>query len=226
MKNLFEAFTQDFDLDVFTKDPNYQSTGTKEVPFKTYQIINNADHEPINIIQPNIDNGPWIAGGACLRWYQDMPVGDSDIDVFCRSDVQADRIIAEIKSYGRYEVKYESENAVTIKYWNPTNSNSWVIQVIKRRYFKTAQEVIDNFDITVCQIATDGKNWILGDQFAKDCREKNLRFTQPLQPDAVKRLTKYWTYGYRPVDGLIDDIINTPTTRWSFALDEDYQNAF
>jgi hypothetical protein len=225
MKTLFEAFTQDFDLDVFTKDPNYQTTGKKEVLIKIYPTVNSADYEPVNIINPDIDKGPWIAGGACLRWYQDLPVGDSDIDVFCRSDVQADRIINEIKSYSRYEIKYESENATTIRYWS-LNNKSWIIQIIKRRYFSTAKDIIDNFDITVCQAATDGKNWVLGDNFAKDCREKNLRFSRPLQPDAVKRLTKYWTYGYRPVDGLIDEIINSPGTRWSFALDEDYQNAF
>ena len=42
MKTLFEAFTQDFDLDVFTKDPNYQTTGKKEVLIKIYPTVNSA----------------------------------------------------------------------------------------------------------------------------------------------------------------------------------------
>ena len=49
----------------------------------------------------------------------------------------------------------------------------------------------------------------------------------PLQPDALKRLVKYWTYGYRPVDGLLDAIQNNPAAKWQFGAEtEDYQNAF
>jgi hypothetical protein len=117
---------------------------------------------------------------------------------------------------------------VTLNYWTKKDySNNWTIQVITRRYFGSLQEVIDNFDITVCEIGTAGNEWIMGTSTARDIRERNLRFKMPLQPDALKRLTKYWAYGYRPVDGTLAAIQNNPNAKWQFGSEtEDYQNAF
>jgi len=100
------------------------------------------------------------------------------------------------------------------------------LKVIKRRYFNSLQEVIDNFDISVCQIGTGGNEWLLGDETARDIRERNLRMYFPLQPDAAKRLSKYWTYGYRPVKGLLSAVQNNPVAKKMFQSNEDYENAF
>ncbi len=186
------------------------------------------DQEPMNLILPH-PNGPWIAGGAALRWYQGMPVGESDIDIFCRDELQAQSIIDNIKSYGRFHTKYESENALTLEYYSKTDgihNRRWTLQIIKRRYFKSLQEVIDNFDISVCQVGTDGHQWLLGKDTARDIRERNLRMGVPLQPDAAKRLVKYWTYGYRPVDGLLEAVKTNPVGKKMFQSNEDYENAF
>jgi hypothetical protein len=66
----------------------------------------------------------------------------------------------------------------------------------------------------------------MGQFTARDIREKNLRFKHPMQADAPKRLTKYWTYGYRPVEGTIEGIQANPFTRWAYNSEEDYNNAF
>lgn len=193
-------------------------------PFK---VVHKEDHEPVSIINPNMEKGPWIAGGAVLRWYQNQPVGESDIDVFCANAKQAADVIKAVKDQGHYHVKYESENAVTLSHWSKTNpGNPWTIQVITRRHFVSMDDVLNNFDITVCQVGTAGNEYVLGKTTAKDIREKNLRFNRPLQPDALKRLVKYWTYGYRPVEGLLEAIQNNPDAVWKFELDGDYQNAF
>jgi len=193
-----------------------------------FPTVHRDDNEPVNLIWPSIEHGPWIAGGAALRWYQDQPVGDNDIDVFCANAKQAADIIDNIKSYGRYSVKFESENAVTLDYWSKENYNKrWTIQIITRRYFSSLEDVINNFDITVCEVGTAGNEWRLGPFTARDIRERNLRFKMPMQPDAMKRLVKYWAYGYRPVDGTIEAIQNNPVAKWQFGAEtEDYQNAF
>jgi len=198
----------------------------KEVRIEEYPTINRKDLEPVSIIEPDLKHGPWIAGGAPLRWYQGQPVGESDIDVFCRDVIQADELIERIKSYGRYTIKFQSENAITFDYWSKSNNDRWTIQVIRRRFFKDIQEVISSFDITVCEIGTTGTEWVLGTNTARDIREHNLRFKLPLQPDAPKRLTKYWVYGYRPVEGTLEAIQNNADTRWEYSHEEDYQNAF
>jgi len=201
--------------------------GDKEVNPVDCPTIPSYDKEVVSIIDPDLKQGPWIAGGAPLRWYQNQTVGENDIDVFCANAKQAADVIERIKSYNRFSIKFESENAVTIGYHKKGEySTTWTIQVITRRYFSSIQEVIDNFDISVCQIGTCGNEWVLGDQTAKDIREKNLRMLAPLHADAPKRLTKYWIYGYRPVPGLLDAIINNPDTRWSYSQEEDYNNAF
>lgn len=198
----------------------------KAVAIKSYETVHSKDLEPVSIIDPNLEKGPWIAGGACLRWYQDQPVGQSDIDVFCANMMQAQALITRIKSHGRFLVKYESENAITLDHNSLDYSNRWTIQIIIRRFFADINEVINSFDISVCEIGTAGFGWSVGAFTARDIREKNLRFKLPLQPDAPKRLTKYWVYGYRPVEGTLEAISNNPSTRWSFNNEEDYNNAF
>lgn len=199
----------------------------RKVTVSIFPTVHRDDLEAVSVIEPNIKNGPWIAGGACLRWYQGQPVGESDIDVFCRSKIQADQLIERIKSYGTFSVKYQSENAVTISHSNDEDyTKSWTIQIIVRRFFNSLEEVIQNFDITVCEIGTAGNEWVMGDQTAQDIREKNLRFKLPLQPDAPKRLTKYWVYGYRPIPGTVEKISDNPDSRWQFSQEEDYSNAF
>ena len=212
-----------FDIQGTSKHQNFG----KKVNCKEYPTIHKNDWEPVTLIEPDLDHGPWIAGGAALHWWQYQPVGESDIDVFCRDQIQAQQVIDRIKTYGRYHVKFESENAVTIEYnsigdWN----QHWTIQIITRRYFKSIQDVINGFDITVCEIGTTGTEWHMGQFTARDIRERNLRFKLPLQPDAPKRLTKYWVYGYRPVPGTVEQIYDNPNTRWAFSETEDYQNAF
>ena len=210
-----------------TLQSTQRSDGKKVVSCGEYPTIHIDDIEAVSIIEPDLRKGPWIAGGAALRWYQGQPVGDSDIDIFCRDARQAQAVVDRIKSFGRFQIKHESENALTITYHSPDNwGNSRTLQIITRKYFSSLQEVIDNFDITVCQIGTTGTEWVMNPFTARDIRERNLRFVDPLMPDTVKRLTKYWVYGYRPVPGTIEAIQNNPNARWAFSYEGDYDNAF
>ncbi len=198
----------------------------KSIDLIDFPCVHRDDLEPVSLISPDIETGPWIAGGAVLRWYQNQPVGENDIDVFCASPEQAEEIINDIKSYNRYSVRFQSENADTISYSSDKKTAHWTIQIIKRRYFTSLQDIIDNFDITVCQLGTAGSEFCLGSNTARDIREQNLRMNFPLQPDAAKRMIKYWTYGYRPVEGLLDAVRDNPCAKQIFTNDEDYQNAF
>lgn len=224
MSSILEKIFEDFDFEKYSVVKGINDG--KAVDIIEFPCVHSSDQEPVNLILPNLKEGPWIAGGAALRWYQDQSVGDSDIDVFCSSEEQALRIIDYIKSYGRFSIKFDSTNALTMQYWNKDNTRTWTVQIIKRRYFTSLKDVIDNFDISVCQIGTSGNDWLLGKDTARDIRERNLRMNLPLQPDAAKRLTKYWTYGYRPVDGLLDAVKNNPVGKKMFQSDEDYHNAF
>lgn len=225
MKSVLQNIFEDLDFSNYQVEVKGSNYG-KAVDIIEFPCVQREDQEPVNLILPQLKEGPWIAGGACLRWYQGQAVGDNDIDVFCASAEQAQKVIDYIKSYGRYSTKFESENATTLSYHDKAGNKYWTIQIIKRRYFTNLKDVIDNFDITVCKIGTAGNDWLLGDHTARDIRERNLRMQQPLQPDAAKRLVKYWTYGYRPVDGLLDAVKTNPNAKQHYTTDEDYQNAF
>jgi hypothetical protein len=219
LKNIFNEFVDESD--------DFQNNGVVDPKLNLYPCVYAEDQEAVSVIEPDFKQGPWIAGGAALKWYQYQPVSESDIDVFCKDAKQAQAVIDRIKSYNRYNVKHQSENAVTISYHRRDNwGQSWTIQVITRRYFPNCQSVIDSFDLTVCQVATAGTEWILGEHTARDIRERTLRFRGDLQPDAVKRLVKYWTYGYHPVEGTIELIQNNRQANWKFASDGDYENIF
>ena len=216
-------------LDIFNEMETLCKSDGNNVPggFDLYPTVPHNDREAVAIIEPDLKQGPWIAGGAALRWYQGLTVGDNDIDVFCANAHQAAKVIERIKSYRRYEVRHESDNATTLKYHRKDEwHTNWTIQVITRRYFASLQEVIDNFDITVCQIGTTGTEWSMAPQTAQDIRQRNLRFNYPLSADAVKRLTKYWVYGYRPVPGTVEAISKNPDAVWKFDNTGDYDNAF
>ena len=183
-----------------------------------FKTVHDIDAEPVYLVRPDMQKGPWIAGGAVMRWYENKPVRTSDIDVFCRDAKQADAVIKRVRNTGRCSIAHESDNAVTLKYWSDGMQpiNAWTVQIIRRDYFKDAQSVIDRFDISVCKILTDGYNVVLGEYTARDLRSKTLRMNMPLRNDAAKRYIKYLTYGYRPVDGLHDAVINNPESIWTF----------
>jgi hypothetical protein len=196
-----------------------------------YPTVPEVDWPALDVIQPNVKDGPWIAGGACLKWYQGQSVHMSDIDVFFRDAFQLRRAMNRIEDTKRFQVKYRSENAITYDYSTINESledvqTIFTIQLIQHKFFNSMQDVIDRFDFSVCQVATCGEEWILGEHTARDIRTRSLRAVGEVKGDIAKRLTKYWIYGYRPVDGLINDIISNPNIKYKFNNDEDYHNAF
>ena len=216
-----------YDLaDAVPFDISYSKRSTKKVTIHRSPIVNKADWEPISVIEPDEESGPWIAGGACIHWFSGQPVNGSDIDVFCKNPAQSKKVIDRIQSYGRHDIMAETDNAVTFRYYNKDDDEkSWLIQVIICRYFDTLPEILDSFDLSVCQIGTAGDKWTLGKHTALDIKNKKLRFVNELRPDSVKRLTKYWTYGYMPVEGTLEMLLTNDDIEWNFKHEE-YSNAF
>lgn len=201
-----------------------------------YPTVHREDQLPVNIIKPDLKLGPWIAGGACLRWFQNKPVGEhSDIDIFCKDEKQASDIIKYINDIIKYinelslsnfnngysTTVFKSNNAHTFNIH--ADNRDWKLQVITCKYFDNIQDAIDSFDLTVCQIATTGNEWILGKNTAKDINERNLRFNN-ITKQSPKRLIKYWTYGFNPVPGTIETIQQHESCSWDFVGTEDYDN--
>lgn len=224
MFNLQDIFTE-FNSKKYEPSINVKQF-ERNLSYAKFNTIPIDDTIPVFVIEPDINNGPWIAGGAPLQWYQNKSVKQGDIDVFCRNKKQADDVIKRVlahSSRGAGSATFQTDNATTIEFGDPIEKmDSWKIQVITCKYFNSIEEVIKSFDITVCQVATCGYEWIVGPQTVKDINQKSLRFNR-YTPDSVKRLTKYWCYGYTPVNGTLSEIMNNQP-KWDFSNDEEYAN--
>lgn len=165
----------------------------------------------------------WIAGGTVLNWYLGRPA-DSDIDLFFRDQTSFDRMRQALEkvddiqwTYGTYRPRELSQqriaatdNAITYRLTIDTGKGhdySYDVQLIRRSFYATARELVDDFDITVCQVAWDGKRLIASDSFAGDVANRRLRISR-IGPNTTKRFVKYWTYGYQPCDADVDMILN------------------
>lgn len=195
----------------------------KPIPEKNFcdtrvlRTIHSDDASLVSLISPDMDRGPWIAGGAVLAWYQGLPVGpDQDIDVWCSSENQAKRLIKDLTPYTC--AKIETDNACTLR----INDSTKTIQVITRIFPKSVEEVLNTFDISVCQIATDGRYYKLGPLTARDINNKHLRIVTP-NTNSLKRVLKYWIYGYNPLPETLELLTNSAIIRWGENKSDDYE---
>lgn len=158
---------------------------------------------PLNII-----SGPCIAGGAARRVYQGLPLQDADIDVFFFSYSQ----LAEAKKFlleRGANLKHESKAAWSFTV--PVQDIEYKIQLIRRRTYGNSEDLIKDFDFTVCQIVTDGEHFIHAKETFPDIDEKKLRLApegRVAPVNIARRAVKYLNYGFTPVDGVMEKVIS------------------
>ena len=212
--------------ELFYNDPTHvKKDKTRIVPLMTLPCVPGADKEPVSVIEPDIEYGPWIAGGACIKWHQSQVVAHSDIDIFCKNQKQANDVVARIKGYNRSEIICQTKNATTLRYFAcGSDIKYWVLQVITVNFYERIEDIIATFDISVCQIATAGTEWVLGPTTIKDLKNNVLRFIGRPRSCSLKRLLKYWSYGYIPLEGTLERIQQSPETIWSYENDDVYEN--
>ena len=216
--------------------PNIKHYGDIDIP--------NVDRAVINQIRPNLETGPWIAGGAALRWHRGQIMNSfSDVDVFFRNRQQfyaLDQVFQnqlfrdrgqEFDSVSNFfnrlvseptptcQQLFRSDNAITYGW------NGYRIQLINHNFYSDVEELLSKFDIIACKIATDGVQWVTIDPRTVDHIENNvLDMCEPLQPGAVKRFFKYWIYGFQPVPELITRLQNHRGLETDFANSNDYDH--
>lgn len=184
------------------------------------------------LINPDLVNGPWIAGGAVIQWIRGEPVRSHDVDVFFKNQQQYQTLEkffqeATVSAYGypngavdRYDdcnLLFSSNNAKTFKYQH------WKIQLIKTKFFDSVDELLDYFDITACKVASDGENWYTSHPNTLQHINDYILDMDEIRPEtAIKRLFKYWTYNYQPTADLIERIQQTPNLEHNFSNTTDY----
>lgn len=171
--------------------------------FKKYKLVHMRDQAILDLVRPNLETGPWIAGGSVLRWIDKRPVGFHDIDIFVRDQEQFDVVCKQLTD-NHFIQKFSTSNAIS---YSTAAYAQQKVQVIKF-FFSSAEELIRKFDFTICGIATDGNKVITVPEFKHDRENKILRLQGHLREDALKRIIKYMCYGYTPNEELLDTAYN------------------
>lgn len=196
------------------------------VPTYFFAAAHPDDTSVVNIISPDMESGPWIAGGVVRRWFENLPA-NADIDVFCKSRFQADAVLFTLLAHERSSVVFKSENATTVSFSDTKGLPQWKVQVITRQFYKAADDVIADFDITVCQFLTDGTTMRVGTTSLADLKQRRIRFTRGVRPQDLPRVIKYIAYGFRPDLRDYRKIIESTEIKWGepgqFQSD-DYEN--
>lgn len=187
------------------------------------------DKEYSSLISPfcNLQNGPWVAGGSVRKVWQGLPWRNEDIDFFFNGATQFGAMINRIDEFGVVDkYKHVTDNAITYKIRTDPegveiqkNSSIWnlsclkevtdeanysekctlKIQMIQKRWFATAMDLLDSFDFGVAQFVTDGNVIIATNQAIHDCENKVIRCNpKHIQEIKPNRLIKYAAYGFDP----------------------------
>ena len=169
----------------------------------------------LSVLPPvSLTDGPWIAGGAVRKLYQNKPwnlVGD--VDIFFKDPTQ--RREWQTEFYKMHNLvssvpiclKLETPNADT---WQigPDSEGSLDItvklQFIKKYYADSYTELWDKFDFTVCQFAADKDTIVASDSAITDTANNELVVSNPENSKCLSlRIVKYFSYGF----GISDELL-------------------
>lgn len=144
----------------------------------------------VDLIYKHDNLGPWIAGG-CGR---QVAVGEhkfNDIDVWFRNSFQFEQTKARLNDAFGYEMyeTYNSENATTYQV------GDYKVQLIRRAYYNTVDDVFKSFDFTCCQVGLD-KNLQPYGPGLEDARSSRLVLNNYDSKAFLARYAKYVGYGY------------------------------
>lgn len=106
--------------------------------------------------------------------------------------------------HGAVSVKYKNSTGdvdnFLIKYVSSdeaTQETIYKVQLVKKHFFENAAQLIDFFDFTICQFATDGDQLLCGDYALWDLGRKRLvvhKITYPVS--SMRRMIKYTKQGF------------------------------
>lgn len=149
----------------------------------------------------HFSNGPWLAGGTLRRLREGQIFLGADLDIFFKDEFQKNEFISELKQREAVQT-FESEFAST--YTLLLGDHSLTVQAIHRKYYNMPSDVIADFDITACQMITNGVQVVVASKTLDHIDKKVLRIN-PNVLDAkdysaihtLRRFIKMGGDGYR-----------------------------
>jgi hypothetical protein len=145
--------------------------------------------ETLPLVVPLSSSGPWVAGGAVMKTLINQPL-DTDVDVWFNNAKQFD------KAYKLMEAEFKRVKETN---WAATfEVNEFEVQLIAKGFYQTAEMLISEFDITVCQFAWDGTKLYCGEYSQADLATRLLKTHHMNSPHTTAlRCLKYATRGFK-----------------------------
>lgn len=184
--------------------------------FDIFQIpksgLNPTLHNIVDTIYKDstLEQGPWIAGGMGRQ----IVLGEnnfSDIDVWFSNPTSYEHCMLRLNNtFGNHMYEtYTSDNAITY------TVGDFKVQLIRRAYYKSLDDVLNNFDFTCCQIAVDRNLKTYGPGI-EDAKNYVLKLNKLDRRGFLARYAKYVGYGYTMPNNEFLDIINNEEINYEF----------
>lgn len=98
---------------------------------------------------------------------------------------------------------------------NKDKIKEYKIQLIKKKFYNNLEEIFNDFDFSVCKVATDGRGtFVFDDQALEDIAHQRLRCTRYSPAGFMTRFIKYNIYGYKMPKDELTEYLNLPDLDW------------
>lgn len=182
----------------------------------------------------NIEEGPWLAGGSVRRLF-DGSQYEADFDLFFKNEKQLQEYKEKFIDSEVQIFREETDHSINIqlpmlegilnKIYNNihTCSSTVKVQLIKI-YHPDVDALLDSFDYTLCQFATDGDCLVVGGTSLRDITSKICLPNKITYPkSSMRRLLKYAKQGYTIDDSTFDAILKAASN--GEILERDFSTA-
>lgn len=127
-----------------------------------------------------------------------------DYDIFSVSGIEAaEDLVDTIKEDKRYKILINAPNMLMFKF------EDLIYQIILRDYH-SVEDLLNSFDFSVCQFATDGTTIWADSEALIDIFTDHLSVVN-INPEfaisSLQRAFKYADYGFKPCNGTVVDIV-------------------
>lgn len=144
----------------------------------------------------------YIAGGSVKDFALDNVIA-GDVDLFFGDDRTCKSVLAAILDDATARDIMRSDYSTSLSIM--IGGRDWNFQLVHRKFYETVQDVLDDFDLTVCQFAVGFKDnskesghlWTTDEALWDTARgQMNLiRIDRPFQ--LMKRISKYEAKGFK-----------------------------
>jgi hypothetical protein len=172
----------------------------------------------------------FFAGGSVRKAIREETLGASDIDIFFRSHNDFQKVVGILDQVRegslhpncrQYHFDCRANSPFTaeeIYNAEPTSNDgdrlkTIAIQLIHSSYFDTVEDLMDNFDFTICQMAYAKGKYLISEQALDDELNGVLAFAgDDYDHNRFKhnRLLKYTKHGYIPTLDVFDRVFLSP----------------